>query len=86
MTVDASGGTLDTGDCSSCTTTNISLGSSDAFEEGSTDSITILTGAAGSDDIGDWTLTDVSISQQIPPEQAAASDYNIDMVLTIASS
>jgi hypothetical protein len=86
MTVDASGGTLGTGQCSSCTTTNVSLGSSDGFEEGSTDSITILSGAAGSDDIGDWTLTGVSISQQIPAEQPAASDYNIDMVLTIASS
>ena len=86
MTIDPSGGVLAAGNCASCTTTGISLGSSDAFEEGTTDSITIATAGAGSDDIGDWTIQDVDISQQIPPEQPAASDYNIDMVLTVASS
>ena len=86
MTVDASGATLDTGQCSSCTTTSVTLGSSDAFDEGSTDSITIVTGASGSDDIGDWTVQGVSISQTIPSGQPAASDYTIDMTLTIAAS
>lgn len=51
-----------------------------------TDSITILAGASGSDDVGDWKLTGVSISQTIPAEQAAASDYNIDMTLSILAS
>lgn len=86
MTVDASGATLSAGQCASCTTTNVTKGSSDAFDEGTTDSITILTGAAGSDDIGDWTLQSVSISQKIPAEQPAASDYNIDMVLSVVAS
>lgn len=86
MTIDASGATLSSGACSSCTTGNISLGSSDAFEEGVTDSITIITAAAGSDDIGDWYVRDISISQTIPAEQPAASDYNIDMVLSIVAS
>ncbi len=86
MTVDASGATLATGNCASCTTTSVTLGSSDAFEEGTTDTITVVTGASGSDDIGDWTVRSVSISQEIPAEQPAASDYSIDMVLSIAAS
>ena len=86
LTVDASGGTLGTGDCASCVTTNISLGSSNAFEEGVTDSVTILTAAAGSDDIGDWALTGVSLSQTIPGEQPAASDYTLPMTLSVVAS
>ncbi|MBD3330213.1 hypothetical protein GF354_01635 [Candidatus Peregrinibacteria bacterium] len=86
MTVDPSGGTLAAGQCASCTTTNVTKGSSASFSEGSVDSITLLTGAAGSDDIGDWTLQGVSISQTIPAEQPAASDYDINMTLTIAAS
>lgn len=86
MTVDATGATLATGTCASCVTTNITKGSSSAFNEGTTDTITILTGAAASNDIGDWKLTGVSISQKIPAEQPAASDYDINMVLSIATS
>lgn len=83
MTVDPSGASLSVGDCSGCTTTNVTLGSSDAYVEGTTNEITVVTGAAGSDDIGDWDVQGVSVSQQIPSEQPAASDYNIDMTLSI---
>ena len=88
MTVDPSVGTLAIGQCASCVTTNVTKGSSDAFNAvtGPVNTITILTGAAASDDIGDWKLTGVSISQKIPAEQPAASDYNINMVLSIAAS
>ncbi len=85
LTVNASGGTLDVGGCASCVVTNITKGSSNAYEEGTTDSITILTGSSESDDIGDWTLENVSISQKIPAEQPVASDYNINMVLSITT-
>jgi len=85
MTIDPSGATTATSTCASCTLTGISLGSSNAFDEGTTDTITIVTGAAGSDDIGDWDVQGVSISQVIPAEQPAASDYTIDMILTIAA-
>ncbi len=85
MTVDASGGSLNTGQCSGCGTSNITLGSSDAFEEGVTNSITLITAAAGSDDIGDWYLTGVGISQEVPAEQPAASDYDINMMLSVAT-
>lgn len=86
LTVDASGGTLAAGQCSGCTASNITKGSSSAYVEGSTDSITILTGAAGSDDIGDWTLQGVSLSQEIPAEQPAAADYDINMTLSVTAS
>lgn len=86
MTIDASGATLAKGSCATCNTTNISKGSSASFVEGTTDSITLLNAAAGSDDIGDWTLRNVSVSQKIPGEQAAANDYKINLTLTITAS
>lgn len=86
MTVDPSVGTLAAGACSSCATTSVTKGSSASFVEGTTNSVTLLTGASGSDDIGDWRLTGVSISQTIPAEQAAASDYNIDLTLSVLAS
>lgn len=86
MTVNASTGTLAKGNCTGCSTANITLGSSASFNEGVVDSVTLVTAAAGSDDIGDWTLNGVNISQTLPPEQPAANDYNIDLTLTIATS
>jgi hypothetical protein len=86
LTVDSSGGTLAVGACASCATTSITKGSSSAYLQGSVDSITLLTGAAGSNDIGDWTLQGVSLSQTIPAETAAASDYNINMTLSVVAS
>jgi len=83
MTVDASGGTIAVGQVSG-NTTGISVGASAAFSSGVVDDITIFQGAAGSDDIGDWTLQGISVSQEIPGAQAAENDYNIDMVITIA--
>jgi len=86
MTVDPNAGTLAVGACSGCVVTNVSKGSSGAFSEGVTDSITILTGANTSDDVGDWKLTGVSISQTIPAEQPAASDYDVSLTLSIVAS
>lgn len=86
MTVNPSVGTLAIGSCGTCTTTGITKGTSSAFNQGVTDSITILTASAGSDDIGDWTLQGVAVSQKIPAQQPAASDYNIDLTLSIVAS
>lgn len=86
MTVDPSAGVIMVGDCAACSTANVSAGSSFAFSEGVKDDITIVTGAAGSDDVGDWAIRTISISQTIPAEQGAASDYTISMVLSIATS
>lgn len=86
LTVNPSVGTLAAGQCNSCVTTNITKGSSTGFNQGTTDSITVLTGAAGSNDIGDWTLQGVSLSQTIPEEQPAAADYDINTTLSIVAS
>lgn len=86
LTVNPNAGTLAVGACASCTTTSVTKGSSAAFVQGTTDSITVLTGASGSDDIGDWKLTGATLSQTIPAEQPAASDYDINMTLSITAS
>lgn len=85
MTIDASAGTLAVGSCNSCTINNITKGSSAEFAETSVDSITLLNAAAGSDDIGDWKLTGVAITQTIPGEQPAASDYSINLTITVTA-
>lgn len=86
LTIDASAATLATGQCVSCSTSSITKGSAAAFSSGVTDNLTLLSAAAGSSDAGDWTLTGVSLSQTLPAEQAAASDYDINMVLTATAS
>jgi hypothetical protein len=86
MSVDPSVGTLAVGQCGSCTTANVSKGSSSAFNQGTVDTITLLTATAGSDNTGDWKLNGVNISQTIPAEQPAASDYDINMVITVTAN
>jgi hypothetical protein len=73
-----------TADCASCVTTNITLGSNSAYEQGVTDSITLLNAAAGSDDFGRWYLTGVDMDQTIPAEQASDS-YTINLTLTVTA-
>jgi hypothetical protein len=67
-------------------TTNITKGSSSAYNQGTVDSITLLTAASGSEDVGDWTLQGVTLSQSIPAETPAASDYDINMTLSVVAS
>ncbi len=86
LTVDASGATLAAGARAGTLTTNITKGSSSAYNQGTVDSITLLTAASGSDDIGDWTLQGVTLSQSIPAETPAASDYDINMTLSVVAS
>jgi hypothetical protein len=83
MTVDPSGATIAQGQYAHGVA-GISLGSSSAFSEGVTNTITLMT-SDGTTDIGDWTLQNVSISQKIPAEQPAASDYDINMVLSVVA-
>lgn len=84
MTVDPSGGTIAQGP-SGNGTSGISAGSLAEFNQGTTDSITLLS-SDGTTDIGDWTFQGIAVSQTIPPEQPAASDYAINMTITIAAS
>lgn len=80
LTIDPSASTITT-DCISCTSSNISKGSSTGYNQGTVDSVTLLNAAAASDDIWRGYLTGVALSQTIPAEQAADS-YTINMTLT----
>ncbi len=86
MSIDPSVGTLAVGQCASCAITSVTKGSASAFVETTTNSITILSGAAASNDIGDWKLSGVTVSQTIPAEQPAASDYNLNLTLSVTAS
>jgi hypothetical protein len=61
--------------------TNVTKGSSAAFAEGTDDSITLLSGAAGSDAPGRWDFTNIGLSQDIPAAQSEGV-YTLDMTLT----
>jgi hypothetical protein len=84
LTINPAASTLTT-DCTSCATTNITKGSSTAYNQGTTDSVTLLNAAAASDDNGRWYLTGVGVSQTIPQEQAADS-YTLNFTLTVTAS
>jgi hypothetical protein len=80
LTVDPSGGTI-TG-VSGCSTSNVSVGASDSFVEGSTNSIDLMSATTGAATSCRWDLTGVSLSQKIPAAQNAGS-YALTMVLSI---
>jgi hypothetical protein len=83
LSVDPSVASL-TADCTTCTTSNITLGSSSAYNEGTTDSVTLLSAAAASDDTGRWYVTGIDLDQTIPAEQPNDS-YSINMTLTVTA-
>ena len=83
LSMDPSVSTLTT-DCSSCTASNVTKGSSGAFNQGTTDSITLLNAAAASDDIWRGYLTGITMAQTIPAEQPADS-YSLNMTLTVTA-
>lgn len=84
LTINPTASTLTT-DCASCATTNITKGSSTAFSQGVTDSITILNAAAASDDVGRWYLTGAGVTQTIPAEQGV-DNYTINLTVTATAS
>jgi hypothetical protein len=84
MTIDPSGATITPE--GGCTLTNISAGSSSSFSQNVTDSITLASASSGADTGCYWDITDIDISQTIPAEQGAASDYDINMTLSIIAS
>lgn len=83
MTINPSAGTITAK--SGCTNTGLSLGSSAVYSEGVTDSITLLSAGASTEIDCYWDTTGIAVSQTIPTEQPAASDYNINMALTITA-
>jgi hypothetical protein len=84
LTINPAAGSLTT-DCISCTTGSITLGSSSAYSQGVTDSITLINAAAGSNDVWRGYLTNVGLSQTIPAEQAVDS-YDINLTITVTAS
>lgn len=84
LTVDPTAGTLTT-DCTSCVSTNVSLGSSAAFSQGATDSITLLNASAASNDVWRGYLTGATLSQTLPAEQAVDS-YTLNFTITVTAS
>jgi hypothetical protein len=80
LTVDPSAGTI--AGVGGTSTSNVSLGASDAFnEETNNNSIDLMTASSGAQAPGQWDLTGVSLSQTIPGGQATGN-YTIGMVLT----
>lgn len=84
LTINPAVGTL-TADCTTCSNSNISKGTSTAFVEGTTNSVTLLNAASNADPVGRWYLTGVGLSQQIPGEQPA-STYTISLTITVTAS
>lgn len=84
LTINPSASTINL-DCMTCTSSNISKGSSTAFNQGTVDSVTLLTAAIASDDIWRGYLTDVALSQTIPAEQPADS-YSMNMTVTVVAN
>lgn len=80
MTVDPSVSTI--AGVGGCATTNVNKGSSSAFVSGTTDSITVASGATGAAPYCRWDVTGVGLSQRIPAGQVSGS-YNMTMVLSV---
>lgn len=80
LQVAPAGGTL--AGVSGCLTTNVSLGSNSAFVEGTTDSISIASGAAGAPTYCRWDITNIGLTQRIPAAQVSGS-YSVNLVLSV---
>lgn len=66
---------------SGCTTTGVSLGSSSAFSQGVTDSITLASASTSALPGCYWDITGITLSQKVPALQAAGS-YALQLTLT----
>jgi hypothetical protein len=84
LSIDPSASTINL-DCLTCTSSNVAKGSSSAFNQGTTDSITLANASAASDDIWRGYLTGITMSQTIPAEQPADS-YTLNMTVTVVAN
>ncbi len=83
MTVNPSGATITPQ--GGCNTTGLTLGTSASYSQGVTDTITLLSAGSSAGTNCYWDTTGITVSQTIPKEQPAASDYNINMTLTVTA-
>lgn len=65
-----------------CATSNVSLGSNSAFNEGTVDSITLASGAAGASTFCRWDVTNIGLTQKLPASQPSGA-YSLNLVLSI---
>lgn len=70
---------------SGCSTTDISLGSNQKFQEGTVDTITLLSAGSSADTNCYWDLLGIDLTQYVPAEQASDS-YNINFTVTAVAS
>jgi len=70
---------------SGCSTSNVTLGSDQDFDETSLNSITLMSASTGASTNCYWDLTNIQLQQTIPVNQASDS-YNINLTLTTIAS
>jgi len=70
---------------SGCSTSNVTLGSDQDFNETSLNSITLMSASTGASTNCYWDLTNIQLQQTIPVNQASDS-YNINLTLTTIAS
>ena len=68
-----------------CSNTGISLGSASAYNEGTIDSITLMSASSSAETSCSWQLTGADVDQQIPQDQTNAN-YTINLTLTVTAS
>lgn len=80
LTVNPSGGTITP--MSGCNTTGLTLGSSNYFVNGTTDSITLLSAGGTAGTLCYWDLTGVALTQRLPAEQEPGA-YSLSMTVSV---
>lgn len=79
--------TLDSWLCSSCTANSVHQNPGWIFDEfGGINTVTIAYATAGSDNRGDWKISDTFIRQTIPASQPAVGDYELPLLLSITAN
>jgi hypothetical protein len=84
LTINPGAATITPG--SGCSTTGLTLGSSTGFSEGVIDTITLLTAGSSADTACSWDITGIGVSQSVPAEQPAGSDYDLNLTMTVTAS
>ena len=82
LTVNAAGATVTP--AAGCSSTGLSGGSNAAFNEGTTNAITLQSADASSSRFCYWDITNIGLSQKVPSATAAGT-YTMDVTLTLTA-
>lgn len=85
MTIDPSGAALTASCHNGCTNTGASMGSSEAFVQGTTNAIGLAVAGSSSDNVWRGYMTGVDVTQTIPAGQVPGN-YTLDMTITATAS